>query len=133
MWLSSFETVFPNSVLNGREINDMTISELWHKWITVDDHNETLEEEGIGDGLTDGQKWEDENIEPRRASNQLIINPKICGVNPSLVASLSLLDFFVVMFPMELISTIVLPNTNTSLPRGSPPVTEHDFVKFLGV
>ena len=88
----------------------MTMSELRHEGITVDDHNEPLEEEGmeIGDGLDDGKKLGDDNIDPRRARNQLRMNPKIFGVNPSLVESLYLLDFFVLMFPIEYISTIVL-------------------------
>ena len=72
------------------------------------EHNEPLEENipSVGDPVTegelyDGQVWVDDGIDPRKAANQHLYSSNLPSFRPSIVTNLNLLEYFLILFPME--------------------------------
>ena len=72
------------------------------------DHNENLEENipSVGapvteGGLYDWKFWLDYGIDPRKAANHYRYGPKLLSVSPYIVTNLTLLDYFIILFPMD--------------------------------
>ena len=60
-------------------------------------------------GLYDGQVWGDDGICPRKAANHHRSSPKVPSVQPSIVMNLTLLGYFLILFPMDYVKGTMLP------------------------
>ena len=113
----------PSVLTGGRTINSEDVVELWRIGITVVDDNETLEEnipyvgapvtEG---GIYDGQVWGDDGIDTSKASNHHHSGLKLPIITPSIVTNLTLLYYFLILFPMDYVKGTMLPEMNQRLP-----------------
>ena len=108
--------------------------------VTVVDDNKPLEENtpSVGAPVTYmdlyyGQVWVDDGIYPRKASNHHRSGPKLPSVSPSIVTNLTLLDYFLILFPPDYFKGTILPGINRHLPERYPNVSEHEFINCLGV
>ena len=54
-------------------------------------------------------------------------------VTPYIFTNLTLLYYFLVLFPMDYVKGAMLPVMNIRLPEGDPHVLEHEFFKWLGM
>ena len=104
------------------------------------DNNDPLEENipYIGapvteGGLYDGQFWGDNGINPRKAANHHRYDPKLPSVSPYIVTNITLLDYLLVLFPMEYVKGTMLSGMNHCLPEGDPHVSEHECIKWSGM
>ena len=102
--------------------------------------NDTLEENTpyfgapvIEGELYDGQVWWDDGINPRKAENYHHSGKKLLSVRPSIVINLTLLDYILILFPMDYIKGTMIPWMNRHLHEGDNYVSEHEFIKWLGV
>ena len=68
-----------------------------------------------------------------KAENHHHSGPKLPSINPSIITNITLLDYFLILFPMDYVKGTMLPGVNWSLPEGDPHVSEHDFIKWLGM
>ena len=100
--------ILPLVLTGGRTINSEDVVELWRIGITVVDDNDPLEENMPSVGspvpkgeLYDGKVWGDDGIDPKRAANHHLPGPKLPSVSPSIVTNLILLDYFLILFPMD--------------------------------
>ena len=84
-------------------------------------------------GFYDGKFWVDDDINPRKAVNHHRSSPKLLSVSPSIVANLTLLYYFLVLFPMGYVKVTMLPVMNCIMPEGDPRVLENYFIKWLGM
>ena len=85
------------------------------------------------EGLYNGQDWGYDGIYPRKAANHHRSGLKLPSVSPSIVTNLTLLGYFLILFPMYYIEGAMLPGMNWCLPEGGPRLSEHDFTKWLGI
>ena len=114
--------------------------ELQHINITVVDDNNTLDENipYVGAPVTegeiyDGKVWGDDGIDPRKASTHHLFGPKLPSVSPSIVTNLNLLDYFLILFTMGYVNGTMPPGMKRRLPEGYPHVSDHEFIKWLGM
>ena len=84
-------------------------------------------------GVYDGKVWGDDGINPGKAAHHHCSGTKLMSVSPSIVTNLTLLDGLFILFPMDYFKGIVLPGMNWRLPDGDPHVSEHNFIKWLGM
>ena len=70
---------------------------------------------------------------PRKALNHNRSGPKLPSASPSIVTNLTLLDYFLILFPMDYVKVAMIPGINRHLPEGGPHVSEHDFIIWLGM
>ena len=97
-------------------INSEDATELWHIGITGVDHNNPLEENipSVGNPVTegelyDGQVWGDDGIDTRKAAKNHRCDTEFPSVSPSIFTHLTLLDYFLILFPMDHVKgTIIL-------------------------
>ena len=89
------------------------------------DQNKPLEENrpSFGAPVTEGgvyycQVWVDDGIHPRKLANHHRSGPKLMIVSPSIFTNLTLLDYFLILFPMEYGKGTMLPGINLRLPVG---------------
>ena len=83
--------------------------------------------------LYDGQFWGDDGIDTSKAANHHHSSLKLPRISPSIVTNLTLLDYFLILFPMDYFKGTMILGMNRCLPEGVPHVTEHDFIKWLGM
>ena len=69
-------------------------------------------------GLYDGQVWGDDGIYPRKVSNHHHSGPKLLIVSPSIFTNLTLLDYFLILFPVDYVKGPMIPGMNRRLPEG---------------
>ena len=58
---------------------------------------------------------------------------KLPSVSPSIVTNLTLLNYFLILFPMDYVKGIMLSGMNQNLTEGDPHVSENELIKWLGV
>ena len=58
---------------------------------------------------------------------------KLPSVSPSIVNTLTFLEYFLILFPVDYVNGTMLPGMNRRLPEGDPHVSEHEFIKWLGM
>ena len=104
------------------------------------DHNDPPEENipSVGDPVTRGgvyneEVWEDDGINPSKAAKRRRYVPKLLSFIHSVVTNLTLSDYFIILFLMGYVKGNMLPRINRFLHDGSPHVSEHEFIKWLGV
>ena len=75
--------------------------------IMMVDNNDPLEENitnvgaPVNEGwLYDGKVWVDDGIDPRISANHHRSGPKLPSVSPSIATNLTLLYYFLILFPM---------------------------------
>ena len=114
--------------------------ELWRIGIMVVDNKEPLEENipSVGapvneGGLYDGRVYEDDGIDPRNAVNHHCSGPNLPSVSPSIVKNLTFLYYLLILFPMDYVKVTMLPGINWRLSEEYPCVSEHEFIKWLGM
>ena len=86
-----------------------------------------------GGGLYDEQVWRDNGIDPRKAANQHLSGPKILSIIPSIVTNLNILDYFLILFPLDYVKGTIIPGTNWRLPGRDTHISDHGFINCLGV
>ena len=98
----------PSDITCGRTIDSEGDVELWRIGIKVVDDNDPLEEKipsvgaPVPEGeIYDGQVWGDDGIYHRKAAKHHCSFPKLPIVSPSIVTNLILLDYFLILFPMD--------------------------------
>ena len=113
---------------------------LWHIGIMVVNDNDPLEENipFVGAPVTEGglydcQIWGDDRINTRKLVNHYRSGPKLPSVIPSIVTNLTLQDYLLILFPLGYVKDTMLPEMNRRLPEGYPRVSEHEFIKWLGL
>ena len=67
-------------------------------------------------GLYDGQFWGYDGIDTSKASNHHRSGPKLPSVSPSIVTNLTLLDYFLILFPVGYVKVTMLPGMSLRLP-----------------
>ena len=72
-------------------------------------------------------------IDSRKAANHHRSGQKLRGVSPSIVTNLNLLDYFLILFPMDHVKGTMIPGMNRHLPEVPPHVSEHEFINWLGM
>ena len=80
-------------------------------------------------GVYDGQVWVNDGIDPRKATNYHHYGPKIMSVSPSIFNTITLLDFFLILFTVDYVRGIMFPGIKRRLHEGDPHVSEHEFIK----
>ena len=120
----------------GITIYSEDVKKLWLIRITVVDNNDILEENipSVGapvteGGIYDGQVWVDYRINPRKATNHHNYGPKIPSVSLYIVSNLTLLDYFLILCPMDYVKGTILPGMNRRLPKGDPHVLDNLLIK----
>ena len=84
-------------------------------------------------GSDDGEVWVDDGIDTRKLAKHHCSVPKLPSVIPSIVTNLTLLYYFLILFPMDYVKGTMLPGMNRRLPEQYPCVSEHEFIKWLGM
>ena len=77
--------------------------------------------------------WVDYGIDPIKVAKYHRSCTKLPSVSPSIVTNLTLLNYFLILFPMEYIKGIMLSGMNQHLTEGDPHVSEHELIKWLEV
>ena len=67
-------------------------------------------------GVYDGKVWGDDGIDTRKVVNHHFSVPKLPSVSLSIVTNLTLLYYFLILFPMDYGKGTMLPVMNRSLP-----------------
>ena len=84
-------------------------------------------------GIYDGKVWVDDGINPRKTANHHRSGPNLLSVIPFIATNLTLLDYFLILFPMDYVKGTMLPGTNRRLTEGDTNVSEYEFIKWLGM
>ena len=88
----------------------------------------------VTDGeLYDGQVWGDDGIDTSKAANHHHSSLKLPRISPSIVTNLTLLDYFLILFPMDYVRGTMLPLMNQRLPEGDPHVSENEVINWSGM
>ena len=65
--------------------------------------------------------------------NYHLYGPNLLSISPSIVTNLTLLEYFLLLFPMEYVKGTMLQGMKRSLYEGAPHVSEHEFTNWLGM
>ena len=92
-------------------------SRILNKGYMVRYHDEPVEDNLPGteslppviDQLLLGQSWGFTGIDPRRQNNDPRTNAKLLLISPSIIQNLSLMDLFMLLFPVDYIKTTIIP------------------------
>ena len=125
----------PSFITGGRRIDSEDVMEIWSIGINVVDDNDPLEENissvgyPVNEGdLYDEQVWGDDGIDARKVTNYHRSGTKLLSVIPSIVTNLTILDYLIILFPMDYVKGTMLPGMNRRLPEGAPYVSEYEFI-----
>ena len=72
-------------------------------------------------------------INHKKAANHHQSGLKLLSASSSIITNLTFLDWFLILFLMDYVKGKILPGMNQRLHKGNPHVSEHDFIKWLGV
>ena len=76
-------------------------------------------------GFYDDEVWVDDGIDTRKVANHNCSGPKLPSVGPSIVTNLTLLYYFLILFPIDYVKGTMLPGMNRRLPEWDPHVSDH--------
>ena len=124
----------------GRTIDSEGVAEHWRIGIiVVYDSNPiggnipSFVAQVTGVGFYYEQVWLDGGIDPSKVPNHYRSGPKLPIISPSIVTNLTLLYYFLILFPMNYVKGTMLPGINRLLPDVYHHVSEHYFIKWLGM
>ena len=68
-----------------------------------------------------------------KAANHHRPGTKLLSASPYIVTNLTLLDYFLILFPMDYVKGTMLQGMNQRLTDGGPHVSDHEFINWLGM
>ena len=83
--------------------------------------------------IYDGQVWGDDGINTRKAANRHHSGLMLPSVRPFIITNLTRLYYLLILCPMDYVKGTMLPGMNRRLPDVDPHVSEHEFIKWLGM
>ena len=76
-------------------------------------------------GVYDGKVWGDDGIDTRKVVNHHFSVPKLPSVSLSIVTNLTLLYYFLILFPTDHVKGTMILGMNRRLPEGDSHLSEH--------
>ena len=112
-------------------LTNQDMRDLQNQGISVDDDNEPVEENNPAGQTVSAIDWTGNNLCKRRMNAPGQQKARFKNIDGSVVAKMTNLSLFQLLFPMEYVESVIIPETNKKLKLG--PMTTKEFFVWIGL